>query len=71
MLSEAEKRALSAGDVLRLKKPHPCGAYEWTVLRVGADFRLRCNGCQRMVTLPRAEVERRTVKVADHVELDF
>ena len=33
------------GDVIRMKKPHPCGSSEWEVLRVGADFRLKCQGC--------------------------
>ena len=33
------------GDVIRMKKPHPCGSYEWEILRVGADFRLKCAGC--------------------------
>ena len=32
------------GDVIRMKKPHPCGSYEWEILRVGADFRLKCAG---------------------------
>ena len=33
------------GDIVKLKKPHPCGSYEWEILRVGADFRLKCMGC--------------------------
>lgn len=48
------------GDVLRLRKPHPCGGYEWTVVRLGADIGLTCNACGRRVLLPRREVERRT-----------
>lgn len=50
------------GDVVRLKKPHPCGGYEWEILRLGADFRLRCLTCDRQVMLPRSEVERRLKK---------
>ncbi len=46
------------GDTLVLKKPHPCGAFEWEVTRVGADFRLRCLGCGREVMRPRRDVER-------------
>ena len=40
------------GDIVKLKKPHPCGSHEWEILRVGADFRLKCTGCghQMMVT---------------------
>ena len=33
------------GDIVKLKKPHPCGSSEWEILRVGADFRLKCTGC--------------------------
>jgi hypothetical protein len=46
-------------DVVRLKKPHPCGSFEWTVVRLGADIGLRCHGCNRKVLLPRRELERR------------
>jgi hypothetical protein len=47
------------GDVVRLRKPHPCGSFEWTVVRVGADIGLRCHGCDRKVMLPRREMEKR------------
>ena len=36
------------GDIVKLKKPHPCGSQEWEILRVGADFRLKCMGCGHM-----------------------
>ena len=39
------------GDVIRMKKPHPCGSYEWEILRVGADFRLKCAGCNLIADL--------------------
>ena len=39
---------VQVGDVLRMKKPHPCGSLEFTVLRVGMDFKIRCNGCGRL-----------------------
>ena len=35
----------AVGDIVKLKKPHPCGSSEWEILRVGADFRLKCQGC--------------------------
>ena len=53
---------LYLGDVLRLKKPHPCGSHEWTVVRLGADIGMTCLGCGRRVLLPRLEVERRLVR---------
>lgn len=47
------------GDLLRLRKPHPCGSTEWRVIRLGADIGLRCQGCQRRVLLDRVVLERR------------
>ena len=46
------------GDIVRLKKQHPCGSKEWEVLRVGADFRLKCLVCGHQVMLPRTQVEK-------------
>lgn len=47
------------GDVVKLKKPHPCGANEWEVTRLGADIKLQCHGCGRSVMLERYEFDRR------------
>ncbi len=44
---------------VRLRKPHPCGSYEWTVVRLGADIGLECKGCGRRVLLTRRELSRR------------
>jgi len=46
------------GDVLKLKKQHPCGSREWEVLRIGADFRLKCVGCGHQIMVPRTKVEK-------------
>ena len=46
------------GDVITMKKSHPCGSREWEILRVGADFRLKCMGCSHQVMLPRKLVEK-------------
>ena len=51
----------AVGDIIRLKKQHPCGNFEWEVLRVGADFRLKCRGCGHQVMLPRTPVEKNTI----------
>lgn len=51
------------GDIIRLKRPHPCGGYEWEILRVGADFRLKCLNCGHSIMVPRALVERRLKEV--------
>ena len=50
---------LQLNDHLRLRKPHPCGSYEWTVIRLGADIGLECKGCGRRVMLTRRELMRR------------
>jgi len=47
------------GDVVRLKKKHPCGSYEWQVVRLGADIGIKCLKCQRRVLLERSIFERR------------
>lgn len=46
-------------DQVRLRKPHPCGSVDWTVVRIGADIGLRCQGCDRRVLLPRRVLEKR------------
>ena len=46
------------GDILVMKKPHPCGSHEWEVLREGMDFRLKCLGCGHQVLLARKLVEK-------------
>lgn len=50
---------LQLKDHLRLRKPHPCGSYEWTVVRLGADIGLECKGCQHRVMLTRRELVKR------------
>ena len=50
-------------DILEMKKAHPCGAKRWQVLRVGADFRLRCLGCGRVVEGPRSRFEKNIRKI--------
>ena len=47
------------GDIVRLRKPHPCGGFEWEVVRLGADIGLRCRGCARRVLLERRTLEKR------------
>jgi len=50
---------LQLKDLLRLRKPHPCGSYEWMVVRLGADIGLECKGCQHRVMLTRRELLKR------------
>ena len=46
------------GDVVKMKKAHPCGSYEWEVLRIGADFRLKCLGCDHQIMIARRMMEK-------------
>ena len=54
---------IHVGDILVMKKNHPCGSKEWSVLRVGMDFRVRCVGCGREMENKRAEVEKQIRRV--------
>jgi len=62
---------ISLGDVVQLRKAHPCGGYVWEVVRLGADIGIRCRQCGRRVLLPRREFEKRVKVVlsrADQVQ---
>ncbi len=59
---------IQLGDVLTLKKQHPCGSRDWKVLRVGIDFRLKCNGCGHQVMIPRRQLEKNIKKVTPGTE---
>ena len=50
---------IHVGDRVRMRKPHPCGGYEWEVTRTGADIGMRCLTCGRRVMLPRSRFEKR------------
>lgn len=50
---------LRIGDIVKLKKKHPCGGYHWEVTRTGIDIGLKCLCCGRKVLVPRVKVERR------------
>ena len=49
---------IHVGDIVKLKKPHPCGSREWEVLREGADFRLKCCGCGHQIMIARRALEK-------------
>ena len=70
MKKEKEDMAdrFEVGDIIRMKKPHPCGSHEWEILRVGADFRLKCMGCAHQVMVPRKLVEKNTRQITRKAE---
>ena len=51
------------GDIVELKKQHPCGGRKWEIIRTGADFRIRCLDCGRQVMLPRHKFEKNVKKI--------
>ena len=50
---------LKIGDLIRLKKPHPCGEYIWEITRLGADIGLTCQGCEHHILISRQQLYRR------------
>lgn len=61
---------ISVGDILELKKAHPCGEKQFRVMRVGSDIRIVCCGCERDMTLPRVKLEKAIKKIHSHGELN-
>ena len=59
------KHEYQVGDVVRMKKGHPCGANTWQVIRIGADFRIKCLQCGRSVMLPRKRFESRVKEILE------
>jgi hypothetical protein len=58
------------GDIVRLRKPHPCGSYEWAVVRVGADIGIRCVTCGRRILLERSALRRRLKSLSSPSEIE-
>ena len=56
------------GDVVRMRKPHPCGSSEWEVVRLGADIGIRCRKCARRVLLPRSQFVRQVKALVQRAE---
>ncbi|OPJ58684.1 DUF951 domain-containing protein [Clostridium oryzae] len=56
-------KVFNIGDIVEFKKQHPCGSKEWEVIRLGADIKVKCCGCGRIVMLPRSKFEKDTKKV--------
>ena len=57
------------GDLVQMRKKHPCGTDKWTIIRVGADIKIRCQGCGRIVMMDRMEFVKRMKKVLAHSEV--
>lgn len=59
----ADSKVFDLGDVVQMKKPHPCGANEMEIIRMGMDIRIKCRGCQHSVLIPRQKFEKRLKKI--------
>lgn len=53
------------GDIITMKKPHPCGENKWEIERTGVDIKLRCLGCERKIWIPRRDFEKRVRKIKE------
>lgn len=53
------------GDIVEMKKEHPCGSYNWKIIRMGADIKIKCMGCQRLVMLSRRDFEKAAKKIVN------
>ncbi|KUP20809.1 DUF951 domain-containing protein [Paenibacillus sp. DMB5] len=58
-----ERKVFGLGDIVLMKKPHPCGTNEMEIIRMGMDIRIKCTGCQHSVLIPRAKFEKNLKKV--------
>ncbi len=56
------------GDVVQMKKPHPCGSDRWKIIRTGADVKIKCLGCGRIVMLSRADFVKRSAKLVSSAQ---
>ena len=56
------------GEIVELKKQHPCGSKQWEITRVGADFRIRCLGCDHQVIRPRPKFEKSVKKIIKSID---
>ena len=60
-----ERKQFKLGDIVRMKKQHTCGSFNWEVIRMGADIKIKCQGCGRVVMLPRMQFEKRMVRIEE------
>ena len=58
-----EEKEYALHDIVEMKKPHPCGVNEWKIIRLGMDIRIKCEGCDHSVMLPRREFAKKMKKV--------
>ncbi|MER2260710.1 MAG: DUF951 domain-containing protein [Psychrobacillus sp.] len=65
-----ERKKFQLNDIVEMKKQHPCGTNRWKIIRIGADIRIKCEGCQHSVMIPRIEFEKKMKKVLVQAEAE-
>jgi hypothetical protein len=60
---DMDKLAFQLGDIVEMKKPHPCGTNQMEIIRMGMDIRIKCVGCKHSVLVPRVKFEKRVKKI--------
>ncbi|NMA67256.1 MAG: DUF951 domain-containing protein [Clostridiaceae bacterium] len=65
-----EIKKFNVGDIVELKKQHPCGNKQWKILRVGADFRIECLGCKHSLMIPRVKFEKSVKRIISSVDAE-
>ena len=65
-----ERKKFQLHDIVEMKKQHPCGTNRWKIIRIGADIRIKCEGCQHSVMIPRIEFEKKMKKVLVQAETE-
>ncbi len=63
-----ETKTFKLNDIVEMKKKHPCGTNAWKIIRMGADIRIKCQGCGHSVMLPRREFTKKMKKVIQEAE---
>ena len=58
-----ENKEYVLGNIVEMKKGHPCGANEWKITRIGADIKIKCTNCGRVVMIPRIELNKKIKKI--------
>lgn len=61
---------LNLGDIVLMKKQHPCGSSEWEIIRLGADIKIKCVGCGRLVMLPRNKFQKGVKKIVNSTKTE-
>ena len=64
--SQVAQPKYQVGDIVRMKKKHPCGSFTWEILRTGMDFRLKCTGCWHVIMLERKKFEKMSRGMVEH-----